>query len=116
VLVELAGALGGVEQARALCHEEMLICMAVIEHSRTVTALQEQLDSFYANPPLPGQDDNGKSECEWCSGLADVEAELRTELDCWHYPLDHPRGERFLSQEGDGLQGTGYSEAGEGEQ
>jgi hypothetical protein len=96
LLLKLAPAVGGLEPARNLSYEEMLVISATVEYGETIAALRDRVEALYANPPMDPEHDQGKSEMEWADNLAEVEQALATEMDCWHFPLDHPRGERFL--------------------
>jgi hypothetical protein len=97
-LLELATAVGSAAAAE-LSYEEALVALATVEHRRSVEALQDELAALYAHPPLDPAADNGHSRLEWELALDELELRLRTELECWHYPLDHPQGEGLLSDE-----------------
>lgn len=103
--------MGGLDTARNLSYEEFLVVAATVEYQETIAALREQAETLYANPPMDPEQDASKSEMEWTENLAEIEQALATEVDCWFYPLDHPKGERFLAGADGGHGGPPYQEA-----
>lgn len=100
-LLFVAGACGGLDSARRLTEDELLVIEAHVLHGQEMAGLQEQLSSLLANRPPQYETKDAKTMASQAHALKEWRAALReTQLllvqcdRCFHDPLGSEFGEQ----------------------